>query len=167
MGVYRIDPDGSLHRVVADAGKPNGILVSSDQKTLYVVSHDNGLTDMGRVAEGTKTHPGRMALLVYDLAPDGSAVFRKTLIDYSPQDGPDGLVADVEGDLYVAVRDGTQYGIFVYSPEGKELAYIPTPELPTNTAFGRGAQSKTLYISAGGNLYRISVKKDGYQLPVK
>ncbi len=105
MGVYRIDPDGSLHRIVADAGKPNGILVSPDQKTLYVVSHDNGLTDMGRVAEGTKTHPGRMALLVYDLAPDGSAVFRKTLIDYSPQDGPDGLVADVEGNLYVAVRE--------------------------------------------------------------
>ena len=167
MGVYRIDPDGSIHRIITDAGKPNGIAVSPDQKTLNVVSHDNGMTDMGRVPEGTKTHRGRMALLAYDLAPDGSAVFRKMLVDYWPQDGPDGLVADVEGNLYVAARDQTGYGVYVYSPQGEELAKIPTPELPTNTAFGRGTESKTLYISAGGSLYRIPVKKDGYHLPAK
>ena len=45
FGVYRIDPDGSVHLVVTDAGKPNGVAVSPDQKTLYVVSHDNGAMD--------------------------------------------------------------------------------------------------------------------------
>ena len=42
FGVYRIDPDGSVHLVVTDGGKPNGVAVSPDQKTLYVISHDNG-----------------------------------------------------------------------------------------------------------------------------
>ena len=44
MAVYRIDPDGSIQRIITDAGKPNGVCVSPDQKTLYVVSNDNGTT---------------------------------------------------------------------------------------------------------------------------
>ena len=95
------------------------------------------------------------------------------LVDYYPEDGPDGLVADVDGNLYVAVRDVTRPGIVVYSPSGEELAYIPTPEVPTNTAFGRGEESKTLYVTYGGGappenpgiLAKIKVGKDGYHLP--
>jgi len=90
------------------------------------------------------------------------------LHDYSPEDGPDGLVCDADGNLYVAVRDLTRPGIVVYSPAGEELAYIPTP-VPTNVAFGRGEESKTLYItyagSGGGTLAKIRVERDGYQLP--
>lgn len=166
MAVYRIDLDGSVHRIITDAGKPNGVCVSPDQKTLYVVSNDNGTTGMERLPKEAKAHKGRMALLAYDLAPDGTAKFRKVLVDYAPQDGPDGLVCDVEGNLYVAVRDETRPGICVYSPEGKELAYIKT-ELPTNVGFGRGKESKTLYITAGKSLYRIRLNREGYQLPAK
>ena len=57
-------------------------------------------------------------------------------------------------------------GIYVYSPAGKELAYIKT-EIPTNVGFGRGAEAKTLYITAGKSLYRIGLNKAGYQLPAK
>ena len=166
MAVYRIDPDGSIHRIITDAGKPNGVAVSPDQKSLYVVSNDNGMTGIGRMPDDTPLHRGRMALLAYDLAADGTATFRKVLVDYAPQDGPDGLIVDVDGNLYVAVRDTTRPGICVYSPEGEELAYIPTtPELPTNVAFGRGADSKTLYVTSGNSLYHIKVMKDGYHLP--
>jgi gluconolactonase len=66
----------------------------------------------------------------------------------------------------VAVRDETRPGICVYSPAGKELAYIKT-EIPTNVGFGRGSESKTLYITAGKTLYRIRLNKQGYQLPPK
>ena len=107
-----------------------------------------------------------MALLAYDLHQDGSATFRKVLVDYYPEDGPDGLIADVDGNLYVAVRDETRPGIVVYSPQGRELAYIPT-EIPTNVGFGRGSESKTLYITAGKSLYRIRLNKAGYQLPAR
>ena len=90
--VYRSDTDGSLHRIITDAGKPNGVCISPDQKTLYVVSNDNGGTAIGQFAnaDGKGTIPlrkGLMALLAYDLHDDGSATFRKTLVDYAPFDG--------------------------------------------------------------------------------
>lgn len=174
VGVYRRDTDGSLHRIITDAGKANGVCVSPDQKTLYVVSNDNGGTAIDRLAGAASSQPaavgiplrkGLMALLAYDLAADGSAKFRKVLVDYAPQDGPDGLVCDAEGNLYVAVRAENRPGICVYSPEGKELAYIKT-ELPTNVGFGRGKDSNLLYITAGSSLYRIRVNRQGYQLPL-
>jgi gluconolactonase len=133
---------------------------------MYVVSNDNGSTDLGRMRPGSKVRKGLMALLAYDLKDDGSAAFRKVLVDYSPQDGPDGMVCDREGNLYVAVRDETRPGIYVYSPEGKELAYIKT-EVPTNVGFGRGKEARTLYITAGKSLYRIGLNKEGYQLPAR
>jgi gluconolactonase len=166
QAVYRIDLDGSLHRIITDAGKPNGVCVSPDQKTLYVVSNDNGSTGIGRIPPEAKLKKGSMTLLAYDLAADDTAKFRKTLVDYAPQDGPDGLVCDAEGNLYVAVRDETRPGIYTYSPEGKELAYIKT-EIPTNVGFGRGKESRMPYITAGKSLYRIHLNKEGYQLPLK
>ncbi len=173
VGVYRIDTDGSLHRIITDAGKANGVCVSPDQKTLYVVSNENGGTAIDRLSSGDEAQAtkvsiplrkGLMALMAYDLAADGTAKFRKTLVDYAPFDGPDGLVVDKEGNLYVAVRAENRPGICVYSPEGKELAYIKT-EVPTNVAFGRGKDTKLLYITAGASLYSIRLNREGYHLP--
>ena len=175
VGVYRIDTDGSIHRVISDAGKANGVCVSPDQKTLYVVSNENGATAIERLSKGDATQAdkvatplrkGLMALLAYDLSPDGTAKFRNTLVDYAPFDGPDGMVCDKDGNLYVAIRAENRPGIYVYSPEGEELAYIKT-EVPTNVGFGRGQQSKTLYITAGKSLYRIRLNRVGYHLPPK
>lgn len=173
LAVYRIDPDGSLHRIITDAGKPNGVCVSPDQRTLYVVSNDNGATSIDRLAGSggaevtgvqVPLRKGSMALMAYDLAADGSATFRRTLVDYSPEDGPDGLVCDADGNLYVAVRAESRPGIAVYSPEGEELAFIPT-EVPTNVGFARGEDSNLLYITAGSSLYRIRLNRRGYHLP--
>jgi gluconolactonase len=173
QAVYRLDTDGTLHRIITDAGKPNGVCVSPDQKTLYVVSNDNGATSIDRLANVVAAQAdkveiplrkGNMALMAYDLAADGSAKFRKTLVDYSPFDGPDGLICDKDGNVYAAVRAENRPGICVYAPDGKELAYIPT-EIPTNVGFGRGKDSNLLYITAGSSLYRIRLNREGYQLP--
>ena len=166
QAVYRIDPDGSVHRIITDAGKPNGVAISPDQKTLYVVSNDNGTTGIGRLkSTGNKVDEplkkGAMNLNAYDLAADGTAKFRKVLVDYAPEDGPDGLICDTEGNVWVAVRAVSRPGVCVYSPEGKELVYIAT-ELPTNVGFGRGDDAKTLYITAGKSLYRIRTNKLGH-----
>ena len=172
VGVYRIDPDHKITRIISDAGKANGVCVSPDQKSLYVVSNENGATSIDRLGSATgqadkvavPLRKGLMALLAYDLSPDGSAKFRKTLVDYGAYDGPDGLICDKDGNLWVAVRAENRPGIYVYSPEGKELGYIKT-EVPTNVGFGRGADSKLLYITAGKSLYRVRVNREGYQLP--
>jgi len=163
QGVYRIDLDGRVSLIVANAGKPNGIAVSPDQATLYVAAHDDGA--FGELAPETPAAPGRMALLAYDLAPDGSAKFRRTVVDFSPA-GPDGIGVDRDGNIYCAVQ-GERQGIRVYSPAGKELAYIPTPESPTNVKFGwaGGPDAQTLFITAGKSLYRVRVERSGYPGP--
>jgi len=167
MGVYRIDSDLSLHRIITDGGKPNGVCVSPDQKTLYVVYHNNGSIDVIPPIEGNEkptAQKGAMQLTAYDLHEDGTATFRRMLVDYSPQDGPDGLCCDAKGNVYVAERDTTKPGIGVYSPNGTKLAFIPT-ELPTNVGFGRGEDASLLYITAGKSLFRIRLAIPGYQLP--
>ena len=169
MGVYRIDPDGSIHRIITDAGKPNGVCVAPDQKTIYVVSHDNGPLGFGRLGSDDDGNPppvrkGHMALMAYNLHEDGTAEFRETFADYAPNDGPDGLVCDEQGNVYAAVRSEKQPGVIVYSPQGEELAYIKT-ELPTNVGFARGDDANLLYITAGKSLYRIRLNRKGYHLP--
>jgi gluconolactonase len=158
QGVYRIDPDGTVSLIITDVGKPNGILVSPDQKTLYVAALDTGST--GTLPKGMHAHLGRMALLAYDLSDEGKVKFRKTLVDFSGTAGPDGMAIDAEGNIYAAIP--FPKGIYIYSPEGKYLAHIATPEQPANVTFGRGETSRTLYITASKSLYKITVKKDGY-----
>jgi len=170
--VYRLDPDGSVTRLITDGGKVNGVLVSPDQGTLYVVSNENGWFDFQRLAQGQETHQGAHILWAYNLAQDGSVSNRRVFKDYSKDrdpscSGPDGLIADIDGNIYVAERCEHRPGIAVYSPSGKALAFIPTgDELPTNVGFGRGEASNVLYVTSGKSLYRIELAKNGYQLPV-
>jgi gluconolactonase len=168
MAVYRLDPDGKVTRLITDAGKPNGICVSPDQKTLYIVSTDNGSFD--RLEKGETSQKGPSVLLAYALAPDGTVSNRRVLVDWSPNDGGDGMTVDVDGNLYVAVHEPDP-GLCVYSPEGKKLAFIPTGNArsgmtywASNAAFGYGADGNLLYIPAGKFIYTIRMAKQGYHL---
>ena len=152
MGVYRIDPDGSVSLIISDAGTPNGILVAPDQQTLYVASIS------------MPDHFSLHALLAYDLEKDGSVSSRRVVVDFAPEYGPDGMALDVDGNLYLARPAAAPHtpGIYVYSPDGQQLALIPTPVSPANAAFGRGPTAKTLYVTAGTSLYKIELNRKGY-----
>lgn len=92
-----------MQRIATDCGKCNGILVSPDQKTLYTISNDNGWFEVFSLKEGEKTMQGAHMLLAYDLSPEGTVINRRVVIDYGklnpPCSGPDGMVADVEGNI--------------------------------------------------------------------
>lgn len=168
--VYRLDPDGKVTRAATDCGKCNGVLISPDQKTLYIIGNDNGWFEFQELKEGEKTLQGHHQLQAYDVADDGSLSNRRVLIDYTarekPCSGPDGMIADSEGNIWLASRCEYRPGVQVLDPQGKELAYISTgKELPTNVGFGRGADSNLLYLTSGKSLYKIRVGKKGYQLP--
>ena len=70
-----------------------------------------------------------------------------------------GMAIDVEENLYLT----RESSIEVYSSSGVKLAEIPLPAPARNVTFGRDQAEHTLYITAGGSLYRIEVKKKGYR----
>jgi gluconolactonase len=160
QSVFRLDPDGTLHRATTDIRKPNGVIVSPNGKTLYVAETDNGTT--GLEPSGAPLPKPRMTLNSFPLRDDGSLGPKRVLVDFGTGTGCDGMTIDTAGRIYCAIRKEERHGIVVYSPEGKELAYIPTEPLPTNCTFGTGAGAKTLYITAGTGLYRIPLNSAGH-----
>ncbi|MEO8037309.1 MAG: SMP-30/gluconolactonase/LRE family protein [Betaproteobacteria bacterium] len=167
---YRLDPDGKVTRVATNCGKCNGILISPDQKTMYIVSNDNGWFEFQNLKKGETTVQNAHLLQAYDVDAEGNLSNRRVVIDYGkldkPCSGPDGILADATGNIWLASRCEHRPGIQVITPEGKELAYISTgTELPTNLGFGRGADSNLLYLTSGKSVYKIRVGVKGYQLP--
>lgn len=156
QSVYRYDlKTKSLTRVTTDIEKPNGVHTSPDGKTLYVAETNNGSTGQNPDVEAKY---GRMTLNAFDVAEDGSLSNKRVLVNFGDQLGTDGMAIDPNGNIFAAVRSESRFGIVVYSPEGKELDYLKTPSLPTNCCFGVGENSKTLYLTAGGGLYRVKVR---------
>ena len=162
-GVYRIDPDGKVTRVLGrELERPNGVLVSEGDRYLYVADNNNNAVG------------GARKLWRFDLREDGSVDVksRKLLYDWGKGRGPDGLKQDRKGRLYVAAglnRPSPPFepaadvkgGIYVLSPEGKLLTFLPVPtDEVTNCAFG-GDDLKTLYVTGGGTLYGIRTTTPG------
>jgi gluconolactonase len=173
--VYRIDTDGTVVEVTHDAEKPNGVALSPDEKTLYVIDHNNGTDKI----DPTKPAPehGAMKIYAFPLGPDGLVGGeRKTIVDFGVEAGGDGMCVDVKGNIYIAARSLKRPGVLVVNPDGKEIAFIPTGKsqpgakapvgIPSNVTFGRGAESKTLYVTVDTSLYRIPLKIEGYHIPL-
>jgi gluconolactonase len=103
-----------------------------------------------------------MRLLAFDVSDDGSLSGERELVNFGEETGIDGMTMDVEGHIYAAVRSESRFGIAVFSDEGEELAFIPTRDLPTNCCFGKGDDATTLYVTAGGGLFRIRMGIAGF-----
>ncbi len=162
-GVYRIDVSGKITRVLGreSVDRPNGVLVSPDDRHLFVADNNN--------IEG-----GTRKLWRFDLDHDGNVVpaSRKLLFDWKTSRGPDGIKIDSKNRLYVAAglnvanpphETAKPYtgGIYILSYEGKLIDFIPVPkDEVTNCAFGDD-DLRTLYITAGGTLWSIHLQNPG------
>ena len=158
--VYRIDAPNKLARILTapDIQRPNGIQISPDDRKLYLIEA-NG-------AEG-----GARMIRVYDLKRDGTVGNMKVHYNFYPGRSADGMSIDSQGNLYASAglhqRRGTpetldtKCGVYVISPQGKLIRFIPIPEdTITNNAFG-GPDMKTLYITAGKTLYKVRTEIAG------
>lgn len=170
--VYRIDTDGKVTEVTHDVEKPNGIALSPDGKTLYLADHNNGVDKIDPDKPAPKT--GAMKIYAFPLGADGLvAGKRRTLVDFAPEAGCDGMCVDVKGHVYLTARGLSRPGVKVIDPEGREVAFLPTGTsqkgakepvgIPSNVTFGRGAEASTLYVTVDKSLYRIPLKVAGYR----
>ncbi len=159
-GVYRIDTDGQVTRILAqpDIERPNGIAVTQDAKTLYLV-------------DSCPTVGGNRKIWAFDLDADGTPSRQRVVIDFGTGRGGDGMRLDMEGNLYIAAgimvprgpheTPDVRPGIYVVSPAGEMKGLIPVHEdVLTNLAFG-GPDGRQLYITAGKTIYTTRVAVAG------
>ncbi|MFN0166344.1 MAG: SMP-30/gluconolactonase/LRE family protein [Bryobacteraceae bacterium] len=135
-GVFHLPPKGSLEVIAKPKGRPNGVALSADGKTLWVTNSDE------------------RNVRAYDLDKEGRATNERVVI--SGIDGPPkGLRLDESGSLYMTCN-----GLAVYSPTFQRVTQFEFSEPPSNCVFG-DPDLRTLYITARTSLYRIRLEAKG------
>jgi len=132
-GVYYLNPDGKVTRVIDDYKQPNGLIGTPDGKTLYVSDINDG------------------KIWKYDIQADGSLA-NKTF--FAPE-GSDGMSIDNQGNVYL-----TNKTVSVFDKTGKKIAAIEVPETPSNVCFG-GKKRNVLFITARTSVYTLKMKVKG------
>jgi gluconolactonase len=139
-GIFMLK-DGKVTHVIKDIEHPNGLALSPDEKILY--------------ANGSRLKFVR----AYDVLPDDTVTNSRLFYDLSVDKRPgitDGMKVDQAGNIY----ESGPRGIWIFSPDGRHLGTILTPELVANMAFG-DPDRRTLYIVARMSLYKIRVNTPG------
>lgn len=139
QNVFRRDPDGSLQIVIADLQQPNGLALSGDEKTLYVV--DSGTT------------PAK--LIAYQLS-DQRMPKDETVLSLCNNGIYDGFRLDRDGFIWTSAGDG----IHCLSSSGELLGKILLPETVSNLCFGGPARNR-LFITATRSLYAVYLNTTG------
>jgi|WetSurSiteA1Bulk_404760.scaffolds.fasta_scaffold03431_2 gluconolactonase len=153
LGVYRLDPDGKVTLLIADIPMPNGIAISPKEDKIYIGCNFEGNYEMD-IKPAT-------AIYIYDLDINGKVSNGKIFLNYPDEYGPDGMTIDKEGNIYVALRDESDPGIYIYDSDAELIDKIPLTEVPSNVTFGKGKDKNYLFITAGGSLYKINVLAEG------
>lgn len=158
--VYRLDANGTLDRVATEeqTPDPNGLCFSPDYKKLYVISTGKGPGDTGPGGKGN--------VYVFDVGSDnrlsGFKLFTDCMID-GIKCGPDGIRADVYGNLWISSNAGRAVGyngVTVWTPDAKLIGRIRLPEVCANVCFG-GPKRNRLFMAGSQSLYALYVNTQG------
>jgi len=165
QGIYYLPPGGSVTKIIDEVPRPNGLVLSPDERTLYVHNKDG------------------VYMLAFDVAPDGTISNRRNFARYKSvripghadpswdeDNGADGMAVDSEGRVYAATNSGVE----VFSPRGELLGDMPVQwgaendriRKPQNVAFG-GPDRRTLYIVGSGTIFKVRTLSQGPQRPTK
>jgi len=148
--VYRIDPvNGGVTAVITDMVRPNGLAFSPDEKILYVA--DTGQTHKADCAPDIRAYP---------VNSDGRSVGMGRKFVTCDTGLFDGFRVDVHGNLWSSAGDG----VHCFTPDGKLIGKILTPEVVANVTFG-GRKRNRLYICGTTSLYSVYLNTQGAVRP--
>lgn len=147
--VYYVNADGQVTRLIDDLPNPNGVILSPDEDTLYVIPSGQKEMMAYSVESPGKLETGRVFATLKQQTADGNS-------------GGDGLTIDTEGNVYITSALGLQ----VFDPQGNLLGIIEFPEQPANATFG-GPDRRTLYVTARSSLYAADMHAQGHAFPGK
>ncbi|WP_267355363.1 MULTISPECIES: SMP-30/gluconolactonase/LRE family protein [unclassified Methylobacterium] len=158
--VYRIDPTGRIDRVLTDEQlpDPNGLCFSPDHSVLYVCSTGKGPGDTGPGGKGE--------IYAFNVAEGGKLSNKRLFADCVVDGikcGPDGLRADVDGNVWASSNAGRAVGyngVTIWNPAGKLIGRIRLPEVCGNITFG-GPKRNRLFMAASQSLYAVTVNTQG------
>jgi len=139
QAVYYRATDGTVTRLTENLAAPNGVALSPDGKRLYVIPSQQADMLVYEISEPGKIGEGKVFCTLKQ--PAGKT-----------QTGGDGMVVDVEGNLYITSNLGVQ----IFSAEGEYRGLVQSSQQPANVTFG-GEDLKTLYITARTGLYRVQM----------
>jgi len=146
---YYRSSKGEVTKLGDDIAAPNGIILSPDESTLYVVA-----SMQKQVHAYAVKSPGVLT--------DKRVLFEIKQPTDKENSGGDGLSVDVQGNLYIT----TDLGVQVVSKDGKLLGIIAFPEQPANCAFG-GRDRKTLFATCRTGLYSVEMPIAGHNFSGK
>lgn len=147
--VYYAAKDGKVTRLIDDLPNPNGVLLSPDEKTLYVLPSGQKRMMAYPVQAPGKLGAGKVFCELEQPKPGGNG-------------GGDGGTVDAKGNVYITSALGLQ----VFDPSGNKLGTIKFPEQPANATFG-GKDMKTLYVTARTSVYSVPMAVAGHRYPGK
>jgi gluconolactonase len=146
LRLEQVNDGWKIVRVTHDTGGPRAILLSPDEKTLYV-------------ADGDAERGNLQRLCSYSIRPEGGLGPVKVMIDFVVVErGIEGMCLDSEGNIIACAgwkRAGVGPSLYVISPSGTILETHPAPaDMPMRVAFG-DAGLGSLYLTTGdGQLFR-------------
>jgi L-arabinonolactonase len=128
--LFRLDPDGTVHRMDGAIGIPNSLAWSPDDQVFYFADTMDG------------------TIYAYDFAlKTGGIANKRVFATMQDQPGsPDGSTVDAEGFLWNAQWDG--WRLARYAPDGRVDRIVDLPvQKPTSCMFG-GPDLRTLYVTS-------------------
>ena len=145
-GVFILRSDGTLDVIADDLTRPNGIILSPDERTLYVANSD----------------PQAAFWMAYDVDAQFRAINPRKILDVTEDVAaglpglPDGMAIAENGTIF-ATGPG---GVLILSPEGERLGLISTGTAIANVTFG-GADGRDVYMTSNDFLARTRTEVKG------
>jgi gluconolactonase len=141
-GVYRLDPDGGIERLISDMTEPNGLCLSLDETLLYVNDTATGW------------------IRCHDLTGAGRSVAEWARPEGTGPGKADGLKLDAAGNVYCTGPDG----VHVFDQSGGPIEVIRVPE-PVGNFTWAGEDRRTLFLCASTSVYLAEVQIPGADRP--